>query len=46
MVDHGVPRHEPQRQAERQQERTARRQAQTRIAELEGLLRERDAGRP
>jgi Uma2 family endonuclease len=35
-----------QAEAERQQERTARRQAETRIAELEALLRERDAGSP
>ena len=33
-------------EAERQQERTARRRAETRIAELEALLRERDAGSP
>ena len=32
-----------QAEAERQQERTARRRAETRIAELEALLRERDA---
>ena len=35
-----------QAEAERQQERTARRRAETRIAELEALLRERDAGSP
>ena len=35
-----------QAEAERQQERTARRQAETRIAELEALLRERDADSP
>ena len=35
-----------QAEAERQQERTARRRAETRIAELEALLRERDAGNP
>ena len=35
-----------QAEAERQQERTARRQAETRIAELEALLRKRDAGSP
>ena len=34
-----------QAETERQQERTARRQAETRIAELEALLRERDAER-
>lgn len=33
-------------EAERQQERTARRRAETRIAELEALLRERDADSP
>ena len=35
-----------QAEAERQQERSARQQAETRIAELEALLRERDADSP